>query len=75
MYFPLCIPRRASPISRWAGGRESSLSTVLFWPVMQYLMDIVIFKWALANGDEYHLLKWVLVMPLSQSRVCKIHTW
>ncbi len=57
-----------------AGGREPSLSTVLFWPVTQYLMNIVIFKWVLANSDEYHLLKWVLITPLSQC-VCKIHTW
>ncbi len=57
---------RASPTSRWAGGREPSLSTVLFWPVTQYLMNIVIIKWVLANSDEYHLLKWVLATPLSQ---------
>ncbi len=56
---------RASPTSRWAGGREPSLYTVLFWPVTQYLMNIVIFKWVLANSDEYHLLKWVLITPLS----------
>ncbi len=37
--------------------------------------NIVIFKWVLANSDEYHLLKWVLITPLSQSSVCKIHTW
>ncbi len=66
---------RASPTSRWAGGREPRLSTVLFWRVTQYLMNIVIFKWVLANSDEYHLLKWVLVTPLSQSSVSKIHTW
>ena len=35
-----------------AGGREPSLSTVLFWPVTQYLMNIVIFKWVAGIQKE-----------------------
>ncbi len=71
--------RRASPTSRC--GRTGIKPIHCFVlasyaiPYECYLMNVVIFKWVLANSDEYHLLKWVLATPLSQSSVCKIHTW
>ena len=64
---------RALPSSLKDNGNQDYLQFCFgCYAIVVWISIFIIFKWVLANSDEYHLLKWVLATPLSQSSMCKI---